>query len=665
MNQTERGGREALLEQILDSAPDPMVIVDAGGKIQLANSQLQATFGYTREELIDQPVEILVPKRLATQHAHHREAYGSDPQPREMGSGLELCGQTKDGREIPIEVSLAPVQSHGQLLVSAALRDITERKRVRDALQISEQRFKDFADTAADWFWEMDADLRFMFLSERFEEVTGRSPDEILGKTRKELFQQASIDEAKWRTHAKALKGRRPFQNFDYELVRPDGQRRIVNVSGKPIFDMHGNFQGYRGVAQDVTPQKELEQALKESHKTLEERVAERTRDLERQQEELRQAQKMETLGQLTGGVAHDFNNLLTAIMGNLEMLEAWHGDDERSQKAISQAQEAADLGAELTGRLLAFARRQPLDPKVIAVNDIVLQMGELLARTLGETIEINTVLANPLHQTLVDSTQVRNALLNLAINARDAMPNGGQLTLETANVELDEDYAKNHPDVTAGDFVMLSVSDTGTGMAPEIRDRVFEPFFTTKDVGRGSGLGLSMVYGFIKQSGGHVRLYSEVGHGTTISAYLPKIQAPASAVDQPKTTAEIPNARRETVLVVEDDPQVRQVTVQRFQTLGYTVLEADRGQAAIDLLNESPRIDLVFTDVVMPGGMSGADLAREVRRLYPEIKVLLTSGYSEHAGIENGAPEDRSLWLRKPYRMAELAQKVRNVLDG
>ncbi len=789
-DETERFEREHLLEQILDSAPDPTVIVDADGNIQFVNRQLQAAFGYTRDELINQPVEVLVPERLAKGHVSHRDNYNNNPQPREMGSGMELCGQTKDGCEIPIEVSLAPVKDHGKRLVAASIRDITERKRSRDALRESEARFRDFADSAGDWFWETDDDLRFTFLSERFEEVMGWPSDQVLGMTRRDLYLAANAEDQRWQAHAETLDSRHSFYGFEYDSIRSDGERRIMSVSGKPVFDVAGAFRGYRGVARDVTQERELDRALRESegrlkalfdhapteihfkdcegryvllnrhveqllgvpaadaigktphdilsndmadhfaahdrrvmetgetneqrdhwhttegdrtyltikfpvrdedgsitgigamgiditvleraeeqlrksHRELEERVQERTRELERQQEVLRQAQKMEAIGQLTGGVAHDFNNLLTAILGNLEMLEMWHGDDERSGKAISQAQEAADLGAELTGRLLAFARRQPLDPKAISLSDVVLDMSDLLSRTLGETIEVNTVLANPLNNAFVDPVQVQNALLNLCLNARDAMSDGGRLTIETSNVTLDEDYAREHPDVNAGDYVMLSVTDTGTGMAPEIREHVFEPFFTTKSVGKGSGLGLSMIYGFVKQSEGHIRLYSEVGHGTAISLYFPQAQDTSEVAEMHDAEEAMPRARGEVVLVVEDEPRVRHVTVQRLEALGYTVLEAENGPAALDVLATSLGVDLVFTDVVMPGGMSGRDLAAKVRDHHPEMKIMLTSGYAEQAGIENDALDEGEVWLRKPYRLVELARMIREVLDG
>ncbi|MGI9491124.1 MAG: PAS domain S-box protein [Geminicoccaceae bacterium] len=519
--------------------------------------------------------------------------------------------------------------------------DVTDLKRSEEAVREREERLRSILETAPDAIITIDDHGLISSFSPYAETMFGYSAVEAVGQNVKMLMPSPYRQE-----HDRYLAH---YRNTGEKKIIGIGREVSAQRKDGSIFPMflavnEMAIEGRRmftGVLRDMTEEK--------------------ARDAQ-----LRQAQKMEVVGQLTGGVAHDFNNLLTAIMGNLEMLEMRLDGDDKSRVMIEAAQEAAGLGAELTGRLLAFARRQPLDPKVIALNDIVLDMRELLERTLGETIEINTVLANPLNMTLADPAQVQNALLNLAINARDAMPSGGQLTLETANVELDEAYARDHADVTAGDYVLLSVSDTGTGMTPEIRDRVFEPFFTTKEVGKGSGLGLSMVYGFIKQSGGHVLLYSEVDHGTKISLYLPKVAVSDETIaTKPKSAAEMHQSRRETVLVVEDDPRVRQVTIQRLQTLGYIVLEAKNGQTALDLLKASPAVDLVFTDMIMPGGMSGTELAQEIQRAYPDVKVLLTSGYSEHAGIENDAAKDDTLWLRKPYRIAELAQKIRGVLEG
>ena len=614
------------------------ILVHGNGKPLFANRRLTEIFGY------DSPAEILALETimgLAAPHERDRLSRIVDALVRgeEGASHYEYQGRRRDGALIWLDNVARTLTWGDEPAVQVSVVDTTARRTVEEALR-QEQRFnRAILDTIDSLVVVLDRDGRIVHFNHASETATGYRAEEVEGRLIWDvLIPQENIDSVRQVFHSLSA-GRFPNRH-ENEWVGKDGTRRLVSWSNTATVNDHGDVAFVIGTGVDITEQRAL-------------------------QEQLLQAQKMEAVGQLTGGIAHDFNNLLTAIIGNLELLEIWHAGDQRSEQAIGQAQEAAELGAELTGRLLAFARRQPLDPKVISLSDIVLDIGELLARTLGETIEISMVLGNPLDRAFADPSQVRNALLNLAINGRDAMPDGGHLTIETANVELDEAYARDHAEVIAGDYVMLSVTDTGSGIAPEIRDRVFEPFFTTKDVGIGSGMGLSMVYGFIKQSGGHVRLYSEVGHGTTVSLYLPKTEDPDRARTVSGVPAEMPLARQETVLVVEDDVRVRRITVERLETLGYSVLEAENGQAAVDLLKGAPSVDLVFTDVVMPGGMSGTDLAREVERLRPGVKVLLTSGYSAHAGIENGKAEDGMPWLRKPYRLAELARKVRDVLEA
>ena len=381
----------------------------------------------------------------------------------------------------------------------------------------------------------------------------------------------------------------------------------------------------------------------------------------QRMEQELRQSQKMEAVGQLTGGVAHDFNNLLTVIIGNLEMLEA-RLKDERQQELLREAQETAQLGAQLTQRLLAFGRRQPLRPETIDLRRVIPETVDLLRRTLGETVRLRVGVPEDLAKVKVDPGQLQNALLNLAINSRDAMPRGGDLTIEAANVEIDPDFVSEHPGARLGRYVMIAVSDTGTGMTPEVRERAFEPFFTSKEAGVGSGLGLSMVYGFVKQSGGHVDLYSEVGVGTSVKMYLPQGRRAVEA-ELPRTTAKLPSGQGETVLVVEDDERVRRISVARLKDLGYAVLEAENGDAAFDVLMRHPEIAVLFSDMVMPGGINGAELARRALERRPDLKVILTSGYAEPRSFE-GVPKGTE-WLRKPHTAAELAQLLRKTLEG
>jgi signal transduction histidine kinase/CheY-like chemotaxis protein len=416
---------------------------------------------------------------------------------------------------------------------------------------------------------------------------------------------------------------------------------------------------------------------LKQAHQELERKasdLAEANAQLraqiderEKAEEALRQAQKMETIGQLTGGVAHDFNNLLTIILGNLERMQRHlesDGDTAPLRAMASNAIQGAKRAATLTRSLLAFSRRQPLDPRPVDVNRLVATMSEMLRRTLGEQITIESVVAGGLWRTFVDLNQLENAILNLAVNARDAMPAGGKLTIETANAHLDARYAAAHPEVAPGQYVVLSITDTGAGMSKVVIEKAFEPFFTTKDVGHGTGLGLSQVYGFVKQSGGHIKIYSEIGQGTTVKIYLPRLLA-----EEEPERAETPDAPAaadpsETILVVEDDDGVREHSVTLLKDLGYRVLEAATGAAALELLDRHPDVVLLFSDVGLPGGMNGRQLADEARRRRPELRVLFTTGYARNAIVHDGRLDPGVHLVTKPFSSAELAQAVRELLD-
>lgn len=375
-----------------------------------------------------------------------------------------------------------------------------------------------------------------------------------------------------------------------------------------------------------------------------------------------RQAQKMEAIGHLTGGVAHDFNNLLQVITSNLDLMARNKDDPIQLTANIEHANIATGRGAQLTRQLLAFARRQPLEPVVVNLGRRVRAMGDLLHRTLGETIEIETVVDAGLWNTFVDVNQVENAILNLSVNARDAMPGGGKLTIELANAVLDEDYARWHDEVTSGQYVMLAVTDTGSGMPADVAARAFEPFFTTKPEGKGTGLGLSMVYGFVKQSSGHAKIYSEIGHGTTIKIYLPRSRRPEEAV---ALSEDMPAAGgSERILLVEDDEDVRRAVAEMTRGLGYQVLEAKDGEQALEMLQNGTKVDLLFTDVVMSGAVSGRVLASRAQELLPHLAVLFTSGYTENAIIHHGRLDEGVHLLSKPYREPELSRKLRTVLE-
>ena len=415
----------------------------------------------------------------------------------------------------------------------------------------------------------------------------------------------------------------------------------------------------------EIEHRRAVEEELRSLNATLEEQVAERTAKLRENEEALRQSQKMEAVGQLTGGVAHDFNNLLQVIIGNLDtILRHLPEDSARLRRSAGNALTGARRAAALTQRLLAFSRRQPLNPKPLNVNALVTSLSELIHRTIGETVAVETVLAAGLWQIEADANELEAAMLNLAVNARDAMPEGGRLTIETANAHIDEDYAASLPEVTPGQYVVLCVSDTGAGMDPQTVAKAFEPFFTTKPVGRGTGLGLSQVYGFVKQSGGHVKIYSEVGHGTTVKIYLPRSTVANELEDAREIESPPEGGSEETILVVEDDDDVRTYSVEILRELGYRVIEAHDGASALRLLERQTQVDLLFTDVVLPGGMTGAQLAAEAKGLRPDLKVLFTTGYARNAIIHHGRLDKGVRLLTKPFGSTDLATKVRDTLD-
>ncbi|WP_281024100.1 hybrid sensor histidine kinase/response regulator [Microvirga subterranea] len=548
----------------------------------------------------------------------------------------------EDGHRVDLLYNASPLRDPGGSVrgAIAAAVDITARKRSEAALSEREARLHSILDTVPEALITISEKGMIESFSRSASALFGYDASEVVGRNVSMLMPSPYREE-----HDGYL-----------ERYLRTGEKRIIGigrvVSGQrkdgSVFPMElavgrvqlGGQHLFTGFIRDMTARQRLEQ-------------------------ELRQAQKMEAVGQLTGGIAHDFNNLLTVILGNLEML-AMRLTDEHQLELLKEACDTAEHGAQLTERLLAFGRRQPLQPKLTDVGDLLGEMTPLLRRTLGETIRVQGRSDTDLWKVQIDPSQLQNAILNLAINARDAMQGGGHLMVTAENVEVDATYARMHPEVRAGRYVLIAVTDTGAGMSREVQERAFEPFFTTKEVGAGSGLGLSMVYGFVKQSGGHVTIYSEPGHGTSIRMYMPNAavaeeESPASV---PQATVDAFRGHGETIMLVEDEPRVRRMTVVRLQDLGYRVLEAANGPAALALLEASPEVDLLFTDMVMPGGMTGADLAEVARSGRPDLRVLFTSGYAEPDVVKRGQATDAG-WLKKPYSTLELARILRTVLDS
>nr|WP_282571916.1 PAS domain S-box protein [Roseomonas acroporae] len=583
-----------------------------------------------------------------------------------------------------IEVSAARIEPAERRQVSVLFRDVTERKHAEAALRDSEalareniQRVQLALAAGAiigTWLWDLPAD-RFT-VDAGFAHAFGLDP--ALGRDGLSLEQVvANVHPDDRPGLADAINeaiGRGGAYAHQYRVRRADGRYYWIEANGRVDRAPDGRPLSFPGVLIDVEERRAIEAerdraaaALRALNETLEQRVAERTADLLRAEEQLRQSQKMEAVGQLTGGLAHDFNNLLTGIIGSMELLNTRvaQGRLKDVDRYVNAAQSAARRAAALTHRLLAFSRRQTLDPKSTDVNRLISGMVELVRRTVGPEITVEMVEAGGLWLTLVDPPQLENALLNLCINARDAMPGGGRITIETANKWLDE-RAAGERDLPPGQYVSLCVTDTGTGMTPDVIARAFDPFFTTKPLGQGTGLGLSMIYGFVRQSGGQVRIYSEVGQGTTMCLYLPRHYGDDVGPEAPPELAEAPRAGLgETVLVVDDEATVRMLVTEVLEELGYAAVEAADGASGLKVLQSDLRIDLLVTDVGLPGGMNGRQLADAARELRPGLKVLFITGYAENAVVGNGHLAPGMHVLTKPFAMETLASRIRELISS
>jgi PAS domain S-box-containing protein len=670
---------EAELRSIADALPVLVSVIDRDMVFRFANRTYVDWFGMTPEEIVGRPVrevigeENFAPRVPLIHRALAGETIISDAQIRH-----------RDGSLRRVEIRYLPrfgadgIVTDIQILVS----DVEERAQREAALDASNRRFRTAMDAVHGVLWTNSADGRMIGEQPGWAALTGQSEAEYRNYGWADAVHpdDAAATIEAWNA---AVAARAMFAH-EHRVRHHDGAYRTFLIRGLPILDEAGAITEWVGVHTDITHRRAAESALRDHAAQLERQVRHRQRAEEQLRQlnetlearviaeiaerrateaKLAQAQKMETVGKLTGGVAHDFNNLLQVVSGNLQLLTKDVAGNARAEQRVSNAMAGVSRGAKLAAQLLAFGRRQALEPKVVNVSRFVRGMDDMLRRAIGEAIEIETIVAGGLWNTFIDPAQIENALLNLAINARDAMDGRGKLTIELGNAFLDDAYVRNHDEVKAGQYVMLAVSDTGSGMTPDILEKVFEPFFSTKGEGKGSGLGLSMVYGFVKQSGGHVNIYSEPGHGTTIKLYLPRAME-REDVEVVSDAGPITGGT-ETVLVVEDDAEVRATVVEMLTDLGYRVLKAVDAASALVVIESGVPIDLLFTDVVMPGTLKSPELARKARERLPDIAVLFTSGYTENSIVHGGRLDAGLELLSKPYTREALARKFRHVLSN
>lgn len=621
--------RERLFSAMVESSNDAIITKSLDGTITSWNRAAEHLFGHQAVEAIGQHISLIVPpdRRSEVDDILARIALGENIQ------HYETVRLHKERQLIEVSLSISPILGAGGTIIGASkvARDITESKRTRQALSRETEERQRIFETSQDLILVTDPSGELVQVSPSSQSILGYSPADMIGRNSADFTHPDDLDAAREQVRA-ARAGQQPH-NFEAQFLHKDGHGIILNWTAT----WSDPAQRYFFIGRDLTDKRAAEA-------------------------QFRQAQKMEAIGHLTGGVAHDFNNILTVITGAVGILAETVADQPDLAAIAALIDDSAERGAQLTRQLLAFARKQPLQPVDIDINALVLDAAKLLGPTLGEHIEIVSLLDRDVWRALVDPNQLTTAILNLALNARDAMPSGGKLTLETCNVALDDDYARGNDEVTPGDYVMLAVSDTGSGIHPDHIERVFDPFFSTKGVGKGSGLGLSMVFGFVKQSGGHIKIYSELGYGTSVKLYLPRSTAKpapvAAAVAQPLASG------TETILVVEDDPLVRKYVITQIESLGYATLSAANAAEALHIIDRGDHIDLLFTDVIMPGS-NGRELAEAAWKQRPGLKVLFTSGYTENAVVHHGRLDAGVLLLAKPYRKPELARMIRIALDG
>ena len=567
-----------MLQAALQTAVGAVIIIDDKGIVCSVNPACERVFGFSEPELIGQNVNMLMPEPYRSRHDGYIRHHLETGERRIIGIGRQVMGRRKSGAIFPLHLAVSAFETGGRRYFTGIVHDLSEQRET-DVLR-EQMLFQAVFNQIPDALFIIDPANKIVLCNPAVTHIFGYTPEEIIGQDCSILYESTAEFE-RLQAVKEALRQREATPPLTIRYRRKTGEAFPAEAVASVLRDQGGSFVGFLTLNRDISQQVVQDQALRKS-------------------------QRMEAIGQLTGGIAHDFNNLLTIITGNHELLEM-ELEDAEQKDLLARANNAALMGARLTNRLLTFARRRRLDPVVLDLNEQVLGMAELLRRTLGETVALGTLLAPRLWTTRADPSEVENAVLNLAINARDAMPAGGKLVIETRNVVLDERMIASEVEVEPGDYVRLSVSDTGIGMTPAVLARVFEPFFTTKEPGKGTGLGLSVIYGFVKQSGGHVTLYSEQGKGTTVNLYLPRTLGESEQTASGGPREAVTAMAGETILLVEDNAQVRSVTARRLQNLGYAVVEAENAAAAIELLRSRSDIDLIFSDVVMPGACPGS----------------------------------------------------------
>jgi PAS domain S-box-containing protein len=628
---------ELLVQSVTDYA---IYMLDLEGRVSSWNEGARRFKGYEADEIIGEHFSRFYTPEEREQQIPRMALETAEREGRFEAEGWRV---RKDGSRFWANVVIDPIRdSAGQLVGFAKVtRDLTEKKAAEEELRASEERFRMLVQSVTDYaIYMLDPKGRVSSWNAGAERFKGYRADEIIGEHFSRFYTEEEREAGVPRI---ALETAERDGRFEAEgwRVRKDGSRFWASVIIDPIRNDDSELIGFAKVTRDLSEKRDIE-------------------------EQLRQSQKMEAVGQLTGGLAHDFNNLLTGISGSLEMMQIRmaQGRTAEFDRYFMAAQGAVKRAAALTHRLLAFSRRQTLDPRPTNVNRLLSGLEELVRRTVGPGVHVEVVGASGLWPTLVDQNQLENAVLNLCINARDAMPEGGKLTIETANKWIDERAARRH-DLPVGQYISVCVTDTGVGMTPEVIAKAFDPFFTTKPIGEGTGLGLSMIYGFARQSGGQVRIYSEVGQGTTMCLYLPRHEedAPLDVEVEIRTKLD-PPGEGEVVLVIDDEPTIRMLVAELLGESGYAVIEAPDGPAGLKVLESNARIDLLITDVGLPGGMNGRQVAEAARVSRPNLKVLFITGYAENAVIGQSRLANGMFVITKPFQMEILAHRIREIIE-